>query len=89
MSIETYEDWVKDIQKRIDEPNCLWNRVGIYGFAAKGNDMFNEVIIHYCYSYWLECQKEIPKKDREFDRCTACGEATPDGIKMIALLEKL
>ena len=90
MPKETYKTWLKDIQNRIDEPFCQWNRVGIYGFPTKNNRHFHDTIIHYCKKYWMVCNGDRERKrTRDFNKCVACGEVTPDGIKMIALLEKL
>lgn len=91
MPKETYKVWLHSIQTRIDEPSCQWNRVGIWGFPTKSNYHFHDTMIHYCKEYWKACQNHdgISKQPRDFNKCAACGEMTPDGIKMIALLEKL
>ena len=90
MPKETYKTWLKDIQDRIDEPSCQWNRVGIWAFPTKTNYHFHDSMIHYCKEYHIICESGLNQnKKRDFDKCKACGKATPDGIKMIALLEKL
>ena len=89
MPKETYKTWLKDIQYRIDEPACQWNRVGIWAFPTKTNHHFHDTMIHYCKKYWMVCNDLRANRPRDFEKCVSCGEMTPDGIKMIALLEKL
>ena len=87
---QNYKEWVSIIQKQIDMPGCLWNRVGIWGFPSKDNGSFSDVVIHYCFRYYtLYKSGGSTYVDKQFHKCCACGEETPDGIKMIALLEKL
>ncbi len=89
MSEETYEEWVVDIKKRIDEPSCHWNRIGIWGFPTKTNYKFHDTMIHYCREYHRACNNNETVRPHNWDKCKSCGKETPDGIKMIALLEKL
>ena len=89
MKSETYEEWVSDINKRIDEPSCMWKRIGIWGYPTKANDTFHDTMIHYCREYYSACMENELRRPHNWDKCKSCGEETPDGIKMIALLEKL
>ena len=84
-----YDEWVKYIQTQIDSPSCAWNRVGVWGFPTKDNIAHSEVVIHYCQKYYVMYKNGGMVAAKDFNKCRACGEDVPDGIKMIALLEKL
>ena len=85
----SYDVWVRDIKKEIDLEKSQWNRVGIWGFPSKDNSCFTDMVIHYCEDYHVWWSNDNPFPTRSLDKCHVCGEETPDGIKMIALLEKL
>ncbi len=98
MKQETYEQWLADIQKTIDAPSCLWNRIGIWGFPTMVTPMSHDTLIHYCEAYYKSCQnnsqrswalRHMTPHGLENTHCASCGVVVPDGIKMIALLEKL
>ncbi len=85
--LAVFKTWVEDVERTIDTPMCLWSRVGRWAFPTRDNGTWSEVIIHYCYEYYLVHDKMSHVKT--FNGCRFCGEDAGDGMRMIALLEKL
>ena len=72
------------------QPNVgpYWINVGMWSYPTKKNGYFNYVIYHGCNGQ-LEASWILKEEDMAFDHCVYCKEKVPDGLKMIALLEKL
>lgn len=102
-NLTTFEEWYDRFFAGYDGQevgNRAWIRVGDWLLNAKENDAYREerVGYHICRgNYERLYARELGLKRNNSgssvsdieEACGLCGEAMPDGIKMIALLEKL
>lgn len=78
----TYEAWKKGLN------HASWRHVGEWAFPRKTNSGYSDVFYHWC-------REAMPLRGVGMytglndTGCGLCGTPVPDGIKMIALLEKL
>lgn len=83
-----YENWRDELCGEIDQGRYQWKRIGLWVYPAHGNTTWSEKVAHYCFEYWLGVKDS--RHDRlNFDKCSACNEPVPEGLKMVVLLEKL
>jgi hypothetical protein len=90
--IETYEEWRKVVLKR-EQRDPHWMNAGDWFYPTiKANLMYKGKMFHICEVNWRLDQEYkssmVATKRPEVvaDRCEACGEEIPEGIKMIAML---
>ena len=81
-----------DCDRNTTNPDChmvYWVEVGEWSYPTKRNSSFKEVFYHA----WCKEQRKsaafLEEDDLAFTHCTTCAKKVPDGLKMIALLEKL
>jgi hypothetical protein len=85
--IETYEEWKARILKDYGRDPTSWRPLGTDWLCArKDNSTYTQVVYHLCEGNRLN---SAAPPDLALDKCTACEEPTPEGIRMIALLEEL
>jgi hypothetical protein len=77
-----YTDWVEEVKERV-MANCAWDRIGLWLYPTTRNTAWSDVFFHVC-----EAARNSTEVIYLKGRCV-CGESPPDGIKMVALLEKL
>ncbi len=81
--VQTYEGWRSTILAYVETEDSLWRAIGVWLYPKRGVSMtsFNHL-----------CEENFKRRTSETGthyECEGCGEEVPDGIKMIALLEKL
>ena len=81
-----YADWVQEITEMHNKGNS-WRALGEWLLARKSNTLYSQVVFHMCNENFMEDIDVDPPMTLE--KCETCGKKTPDGIKMIALLEEL
>lgn len=92
MSDIGYDEWLSDVYTAIDRGPTTWKRIGIWAFPTNSNHTYSECVVHYCRELWRLTSTRGGTRgvnSFSFHECDYCGKKTPDGIKMIALLEKL
>ena len=66
----------------------MWKYIGEWGYPTKENKGYRQVVYHKCDETFDS--EVIVLADRlTLTHCVPCGEAAPEGIMMIALLESL
>lgn len=83
----SFEDWKRDTIKNCDQENVNWKTIGDWAYPTKKNNTYSEVLCHLCEEY--KNKNNTNNTYLNFNKCGYCGMKVPDGIKMIALLEKL
>ena len=78
-----YEGWSKRILKYVETDNSLWRSIDKWLYPKNG--VVREHLDHLCEENYKRGISSV----EGFDKCKGCNEVIPDGIKMIALLEKL
>lgn len=66
-----------------------WVDVGEWSYPTKINSSFKEVFYHMWCKGGKKSLVYLHKNDLAFTHCTFCGEKVPEGLRMVALLEKL
>ncbi len=93
---DNFEDWCARVTRTTDNNNS-WTRIGEWAFPSHQNGRFTAVFFHLCEKAWELSYNGngsgsglgLGAMDLEEDKCHVCYKPVPDGIKMIALLEKL
>ena len=98
----TYKEWISSLTNGYKHPGSRdsWISVGGWLFNAKGNAVYDKetVCYHLCLKNYNSIYHSGPSGNRTQrlpsispieDGCYLCKTPMPDGIKMIALLEKL
>lgn len=98
----TYDKWRDILKREYNSPDTKnsWIQIGEWLFNAKGNIVYESSTV--CYHMCMEnynriyhsnqsgrCSMTLPSISPIEDGCALCKKSLPDGIKMIALLEKL
>ena len=81
--METYAGWKSAILIYVETEGSLWRSIGEWLYPKKGVIRAN--FDHLCEENYKRGSSDAGAPDK----CKACGTEIPDGIKMIALLEKL
>ena len=81
----SFEGWRQAAINQCELSTTQWKAIGDWMYPTKENISFREVFVHLC----VERKTRERSIDYSFNECKCCGEKVPDGIKMIALLEKL
>jgi hypothetical protein len=75
----SYKDWSENLN------HDSWDHIGEWAYPKKCNVFYSDCFYHHCEGDAVESEY-TPLQE---DVCNRCGVKVPDGIKMIALLEKL
>lgn len=84
--MEHYEKWKTKVRKSIDEDNEYWIRVGDWIYPSAIHKSCSPAVDHLCRE-GMELSAYI--ENLKLDHCVYCGDETPSGIKMAALMVKL
>jgi hypothetical protein len=91
MSNDLYATWLKGKKAEYDSAS-YWKRIGLWGYPSKENDMWEiGTFTHMCYERWDTTHNRNEWKNnnvRNFT-CSSCNEVVPEGLRMIAYLEKI
>lgn len=99
--LQTYEEWRDElIHEYSKDQRSSWLSIGEWLYNAKDNGVYrnSNVIYHVCEENYkrmfafelnLNITSVVESISKLEEGCLMCGAKVPDGVKMIALLEKL
>lgn len=80
---DTYERWRAEmLTQHADEGT--WKSLGNWLCATKGNSTYSQVVFHLCRENQYK-----GSNCEDLERCSGCNTPTPEGIRMIALMQEL
>ena len=88
---DTYEDWVEWCTT--PDNNTQWAGVGSWLWPKSNNKSYSDQVVHYCRAYYDTrgegTRNYMKLTGTSCQPCHYCGVEVPDGIKILALLEKM
>lgn len=85
-----YKEWHEKMHRDYDN-STYWSRIGDWGYPIQGNDSWAcGTFNHLCYEKWKSIVDDDKWEKAETDYiCSHCSEVVPEGLRMVAFLEKL
>ena len=86
-----FDEWRTNILREYEESR-YWKRIGMWGYPTKDNDAhLIGMLTHVCIEAWkhnTDNPQNLEGTNKKYC-CRYCKMEAPEGIRMIALLEKL